>query len=223
MSSMKHVDTEGGSVITIVAIVLLAVMLVGAGAFGVWSYMGRQDYKNNSDQKVAVAVQSNTKKVQAADAAIYAEEAKKPLKTYVGPAEFGSLHLTYPRTWSGYVVLGNSGNALDGYFAPDVVPYIQAQASTFALRVQITSTSYSDILQQFSSQQKQGKVTVTPYTLAKVSGVVGSRIDGQISSNKQGSMIVLPMRDKTLKLWTESDTYMNDFNTNILPNTSFSP
>jgi hypothetical protein len=53
--------------------------------------------------------------------------------------------------------------------------------------------------------------------------VVGSRIDGEISQKKQGAMIVMPMRDKTLRLWTESRDYVADFDNIILPGFSFSP
>jgi len=40
----------------------------------------------------------------------------------------------------------------------------------------------------------------------------------------QGSMVLVPLRDKTLKIWTEADeTYLKDFNENILPNYTFEP
>lgn len=222
MSSMKYADDSRGSVATILAIVLLGLLLIGALGFGFWAYSGRQDFKNNADQKVAAAVQANTKKVQQADALQYAEEAKNPLKTYTGPAEFGSLRIQYPKTWSAYVALG-SNYPVDGYFAPDYVPSVQSQSSTFALRAQIVTTSYSDTLRQFTSLQQQGKVSVQPYAFPKVTNVVGSRVDGQIAQNKQGSMIVVPLRDKTLKIWTESDAFKHDFETYILPNLTFSP
>jgi hypothetical protein len=53
--------------------------------------------------------------------------------------------------------------------------------------------------------------------------VTGVRVDGQIADNIQGSMIILPLRDKTQEIWTESNSFLPDFNNNILPNLTFSP
>jgi hypothetical protein len=221
---MKRVWDERGQLnVLLIPVILLVLMLIGAGAFAVWAFNGRQDYKNNVDAKIVTAVAANTQKVQAADAQQYAEAAKQPLKTYVGPEAYGSVHISYPKTWSAYVDTTSSSVGLNGYFYPDVVPSVTARTSVFALRVQVLQTPYSQAVGQFSGLLKEGKVTVTPYKLAKVPSVVGVRIDGQIAQNKQGSLVVLPLRDKTLEISTESSVFMPDFNTNILPNASFSP
>ncbi len=213
---------ERGSAAIIGTMVLLGLLLVAALGFGAWAFMGRQDYKNNVAAKVKIAVANNTKAVQAKDAVDYAEAAKQPLKLYTGPEAYGSVQLKYPRNWSAYVVTG-SGQPLDAYLNPDFVPSVSDQKSVFALRVQIVATSYSQTLVQFQGLQKQGKVTVTPYALPNTPAVVGVRIDGQLTPTKQGSMVILPVRDKTLKLWIESNQFLADFNNNILPNASFSP
>jgi hypothetical protein len=222
---MKRISGErGSSTALVIAVVMVSLLFVGVAVFGVWAFMGRQDYKDNVDSKIVSAVAANTKEVQAKDAADYAEAAKQPLKTYVGPDTYGSVHISYPKTWSAYVVTaGSSSLPLDMYAQPDVVPSITAVTSAFALRVQVTQTTYSQSLTQYQSLQKSGKVTVTPYALPKNSDVVGVRIDGQLTDTKQGSMIILPLRDKSLKLWTESNQYISDFNNIILPNASFSP
>ncbi len=214
-------DDVRGSAATLLTIVLLVVGLIGAAGFAFWAFSERQDYKNNVDAKIAVAVKDNTKKVQAADAITYAEESKNPLKTYVGPEAFGTVNIVYPKTWSVYAVTGNSSTPVNLYAHPDVVPSIDSDISSFALRVQVVEQKYSSVLQQYSSQQKQGKLAVKPYALPKVPGVNGVRLDGQLTQNEQGSMVILPIRDKTLKMWTESTTFVNDFNEKILPNASF--
>jgi hypothetical protein len=43
------------------------------------------------------------------------------------------------------------------------------------------------------------------------------------TTNSTGTMVLLPMRDKTLEIWTEAPAYLADFNTYILPNITFSP
>lgn len=221
---MKLRQNERGELnILLVPVILLAVLFVGAASFAAWAYAGRQDYKNNSDKKVAAAVAANKKVVQAEDAKKYAEEAKQPLKTYSGPDAYGSLQLSYPKTWSVYMATGSSSTPIDGYLNPDVVPSISDQASTFALRVQVVQQSYATVLQSFSSSVKTGKATVSPYKLPKMQDVIGSRVDGQLTPKKQGSMVILPVRDKTLKIWTESSNFKADFDNNILANFTFSP
>ncbi len=224
MSSMKHIgDEQGSSTALVVSLILVSLLFVGAAGFGVWAFMGRQDYKNNVADKITTAVQANTKTVQAKDAIDYAEAAKQPLKTYVGPETYGSVHISYPKTRSAYVATDSGSLPLDMYAQPDVVPSITAQTSTFALRVQVTQTSYSQTVSQYQSLQKAGTVTVTPYALPKNAAIIGVRVDGQLTTTKQGSMIILPLRDKSLKIWTESNQYLSDFNNIILPNASFSP
>jgi hypothetical protein len=208
----------------LIPFILVLLLLIGAGVFGVWAFNGRQDYKNHTDQKIAAAVTTAQQQTAATDAAQFAEANKKPLKPYTGPEAYGSIIIKYPKSWSGYVSVSDNGSTpLDGYFQPDVVPNIQAPTATFALRLQVVQTSYDQVVSQYSSQVQQKTVTVTPYKAANVPSIVGVRVDGQVALNKQGSMILLPLRDKTLKLWTESTQFEPDFNNNILPNFSFSP
>lgn len=225
-SNMKLANNQRGELnVLLIPVILLALLFVGAASFAVWAYGSQQDYKNNSDEKAAAAVEANKKVIQSADATKYAEAAKQPLKLYVGPDAFGSLKLNYPKTWSAYVIAvdASGGTPLDAYFNPDYVPGVGNQSSSFALRVKILTQSYSSIVSQYTSTVKQGKATATPYKLPKLPSVIGTRIEGQLAQNKQGSMVILPLRDKTLEIWTESDTYKNDFNNNILANTTFSP
>ncbi|MFA5004133.1 MAG: hypothetical protein WC498_02545 [Candidatus Saccharimonadales bacterium] len=216
-------DQRGGINILLIPLILLGLLFIGALSFGIWSYGSRQDFKNNSDKKVAAAVDTAKLQVQAVDAKNFAEAAKNPLKTYVGPAAYGSVNVVYPKTWSAYVDTTSSSTPLNGYFHPDVVPSVNDRTAAFALRLQVVQQSYSSVLSQYNSLLTTKKVAVTPYKLAKVANIVGSRVDGQISPTTQGSMVVLPLRDKTLKIWVESSQFTSDFNNIILANISFSP
>jgi hypothetical protein len=210
--------------ILLIPLILLCLLFIGAGVFAVWAYNSRQVYKDHSDQKVAVAVQAAQQQTQASDAVQFAQQAEQPLKSYSGPAADGSIVIKYPKTWSAYInESDNGGTPIDAYFEPDFVPSTTTITNAFALRVKIAQEAYDQVLQQFSSLATQGKVTVTPYSLVKVPTVVGVRVDGQIEQNKQGSMIILPIRGQTLEIFTESSQYAADFNNNILPNFTFSP
>ena len=221
---MVTLNEKGASTGLLISLVFVTLLFLGAVGAAVWAYGGRQDYKNNADQKIQAAVDKALKAEDSKKDAQFAEDSKKPLKPYSGPTAFGSIKLNYPKTWSAYVIENDTGNPnLDGYFYPDVVPGVNDLANAYALRMQVVGQSYSTLLGQYDSFVKAKTVTVTPYSLPSVKGIVGVRIDGAITSSKNGSMILLPLRDKTLKVWTEASQFTNDFNNNILPNLSFSP
>ena len=95
---------EHGSInILLIPLILLALFFIGAVGFGYWAYGQRQDYKDHSDQKANIAVDAAVKAEDIKKDAQFAEDAKKPLKTYQGPEAFGGIQLSYPKTWSGYV------------------------------------------------------------------------------------------------------------------------
>jgi hypothetical protein len=224
MSNMRN-DTERGYIdALLVPLIIVGVLLLGCLGFALWAFSGRQDYKNNSDQKVSKAVEAAVQSTQKTDAAKYAEDAKNPLKTYVGPSAFGSITVSYPRTWSAYIIEGdNSGTALNGYFHPDVVPNVLDIDSAMSLHIQVTADAYDQVLNQFGAYIQQKKAAAQPYAFPKVPSVIGTRIDGQIGQSKQGTAIVVPLRNLTMIVSSESKDYANDFNNIIVPNLLFSP
>ncbi len=218
---MKKLNAHGAINGLLIPLIMVVILLLAAGAFGVWAYMERQDYKNNVDQKIAAAVEVAKRQLSSEKDNEFLEREKEPLKEYKGPAAYGSLVIKYPKTWGAYVSENASGNTpVDGYFNPVFVPGVTGENS-YALRAQIANSAYAQEIKRFDSQVKTGKVSATPYIPANVPGVTGMRFDGEIMPNKVGSMVVVPMRDKTLKLWTESNNYLGDFNNIILPNYTF--
>lgn len=212
---------QRGSIQGSALLVGLVVLFLGSSAFGVWAFMGRADYKNNSDKKSAVAVATAKDEQKATDEAAFAEKEKLPNETFNGPSEFGSLKIVYPKTWELYVDIKTSGTSVDGYAHPGYVPGVQSDTA-FALRFQVIGSDYTSLLKQYEGATKNATVTVSPFRAELVNTVLGSRIDGQITTKRTGSVVLLPLRDKTLKLWTESDTYTADFN-EVLKNLSFAP
>jgi len=188
--------------------------------------MGRQDYKDNSDKKVSAAVEIAKKQTETAKDNEFVEKEKNPLRHYTGPSAYGSVDVQYPKTWSAYVTESTNGaTPIIGYFHPSFVPSIvTGQASnSFALRLEVVNTSYDQALRQFESFVKQGKIKVTPYKAPKVPNVLGARLDGEIVTGKQGSMVLIPLRDKTLKIWTEANNFKGDFDNIIMANIVFVP
>ena len=225
MSDMKTLTQRGAVNVLLLPLILVVVFFLGAVGFGYWAFAEREDYKNNSDQKVAVAVSAAEKRTQAADAKIFAEKEKQPLRTYVGPSQFGALTIQYPKTWSAYVIEGkdSSSKPVETYFYPEFVPNVSNNDQTYALRAELVSESYDQVLNDYEGSVKTGKVTITPYRLPKVPNIVGSRIEGQLTTNKQGTMVILPLRNMTLKIWVDASSFAPDFNNIILPNITFTP
>lgn len=218
---------QGGAVSGLaVSLILTVLLLVGALGFGVWAYSSRQDYKNNSDAKAAEAVKAALAREDIKKDKQFAEDYKKPLKTYQGPEAQGSLVIKYPKTWGGYAdTTGNGDAALDAYFNPDVVPSISDENSTFALHVQVLNQSYSEVVSNFKDQlQNTDKPTkISAYALPRLPKVVGVKVVGAISDTKDGTVIVLPLRSQALEIETDGSQYLHDFNDYILKNFTFSP
>lgn len=204
--------------------VLFVVVFFCILGFSVWAFTGMQDYKQNVDKKVAEVSKLVETRVATAKDTEFAEKLKIPFNHYTGPNAFGSMSIQYPANWSAYVIDDkNGGNeAVTGYFHPNVVHGVSSN-NPFALRFHVLNKSYGDSIKGLASSVKSGKIKVIPFRAAKVPGVLGSRVDGEIIVGKKINKIILPIRDKTLEIWTESDQYMNDFNNIILPSLSFSP
>lgn len=220
---IKHNQNGAASGLTI-SLVLAVVLLVAAIGFGGWAYTQMTEYRDDTDIKVQTAVDAAVEKESIRKDKENAEANKDPLKTYAGPSAYGSLQIKFPKTWSGYVDdTANGSSSVDGFFNPGVVPSTNSDKSVFALRVQVISSSYSSVLQSFSSQQKAGKLSVSAYSLPKLPKVVGVKATGTLSDNTNVTMVVLPLRSGAIKLWTEGSQGLADFNKYILPNFSFSP
>lgn len=209
----------------IIPVVVLSVLLIAVSGFGFWAFTEMTDYKNNSDKKVADAVEVAKQTTSTQKDKEFVEKEKNPYRQYQGPATFGSVEFDYPKTWSAFITEsndGSSGTALNGYLHPNFVPGLQS-GTDFGLRFQVVGRPYSEVLQQYEGKIKQGKLKISPYKSPKVAGTLGVRVDGEINNDQQDSMIVMPLRDKTLLVWTESAQYLNDFNTIVLPSLVFVP
>lgn len=209
----------------IVVTALLGFAFLGALVFGIWAFTGRSDYKNNSDKIADAAVQKALADQKVALQAQYDEQSKLPNKIYKGDPTYGSVTFNYPKTWSGYVYSATSSQPLDAYFYPDVVPGGNNNTTAFALRVELVNQDYASVLTGFDSGIRQGTLTSKAYVPPKMSTLnvqPGVRLDGAISQGKNGAMVIMKVRDKTLKVYTESNDFMSDFN-NVLSSLTFTP
>jgi hypothetical protein len=200
--------------------------LIGSGVFGFWAFSNMKDYKENCDEISATAVEQAKEEQKTQLEAQFAEAEKSPLKSYTSPSQFGSVKIVYPKTWSAYISEQSDGNTpVDGYFYPDFVPGVDSsEKANYSLRVQVLNNSYGDETRTFESSIEKGELKAEPFAPEQVEGATaGLRLNGQITKDNKGAMIVVPLRDKVLKIWTEDEGKIADFNNIVLKNLTYSP
>lgn len=198
--------------------VVLTILVLGLGSFSIWAYVNYNDQKDNVDQKISAAVATAKKQQSDEDATKFAEQEKQPTRKFTGPSDLGSVELSYPKTWSVYVDKdGGNNTSYESYFSPGVVPPISSKAP-YALRVTVEKKGYEEVIQSYQSKVKKGELKSSAITLQ---GQTGTRLDGNFSDTIKGSMVLFKVRDKTLEVYTQSDTFLSDYEKIILPSLSF--
>lgn len=197
--------------------IVLAVFVVGLGAFGIWSFLNYQDQKNNVDAKVTAAVADAKRQQSAEDEQLFAEREKEPTRQLVGPEDLGRVTLNYPKTWSVLITKDGSNNQYEVYMNPGVV-LAPASKNIYALRVIVEGKSYESIVAEYQDLVKKGDLKATPIA---IEGKNGTRLDGNFSKDVQGSMVIFKVRDKTLRVFSESRTFQADFDNIILKSLKF--
>lgn len=207
--------------LSLIVAILMSLFFVAALIFGIWAYAGMQENKTNLDAKIEAASAVAVKAAEATKDAEFAEREKDPNRVYTGSSTFGTLSFSFPKTWSVYTEEKDTGTILDYYSSPFLVRGT-GKENSFALRAQILDTNYDKELAKFDQAMKKGTVTATAYVLARVPNILGVRLSGEVAADKQGVMVILPLRDKTIKIWTESKDFLGDFD-KIIETASFIP
>ncbi len=209
----------------IIGLVVVCLLFIASVVMAILFYSQMLDYKNNSDKKSAAAVALAQEQQKKELEAQFAEQSKEPLTSYTSPASYGSVVLAYPKTWSAYVDEAGGSNTIEAYFHPGYVPSDKNSgegAFKYALRAQIVQSTYAQQIQPYDQYIKKGEAKATPIS-GLPGGATGIRIEGKISDKATGSVVIIPVRDKVLKIWTEGEVYKNDFNNFVLKNLKFNP
>ncbi len=190
-----------------IGLIVLSVIL---GGLAIWSYISYTNQKTNVDNKISVAVASAKKTQADADETKFTEREKQPNRQFVGPDDYGRLTFDYPKTWSVYVssAVGN-GSSYQAYLNPVSVPSVSTSTQQFALRVVIVQQDYNKVISSFDSLVKSGALKSSSIT---VNGATGVRLDGNFTKDLRGSEVIFKIRDKTLTIRTDANTFLPDFN-----------
>lgn len=214
----KNISRQRGAIsgLLIFNIVLLLLVLL-FGSVMIWALVNYTDQKKNVDSKIEVAVAEAKKQQMETDEKIFTEREKYPYRQFVGPEDLGRVSFEYPKTWSVYTA--KEGGVLETYLHPGVVQSVDSDRP-FAARVSVTDKSYEQTLKDYDNAVKKGELKSSPVT---VNGFSGNRLDGKFSKTVEGSMVVFKVRDKTLRVYTQSPSFRNDYNDVILKSLKFNP
>ncbi|MBI3984125.1 hypothetical protein HY346_02385 [Candidatus Microgenomates bacterium] len=161
-----------------------------------------------NEQKSAAAAAAKIEQKQL-DEAEFAQRLKEPYRTYTAPSVYGDLKISFPKNWSLFVEEGSGGDVQLSLTAhPDMIRPEEEFSNGFGLRATMTSTLYTEAIAEFDDAIAEGEVVASAVT---VKGVSGTRYDGTVRENRQGTLVMLPIRDKTFAIWTESKDYASDF------------
>ena len=193
-----------------VAFVLVVILAISSIGLAVWGFINYNEEKNTVNEQVKAAELNKEKEVSEKLNTEFLEKEKLPTLTFAGPEDYGSLTFKYPKIWSVYVEKdANNGGSFQAYLHPYVIPPVSAEEK-FALRVLIEENSYDSVVKSYESNVKSGKLKASPVT---VDGVTGLRLDGNFSTDIRGSAVIFKLRDKTVTIRTDADTFGNDFST----------
>lgn len=218
--NMKKFENSQAGIMNplLIPTIVLGVLVLGFGSFAIWSFVNYSDQKNNVDQKITAAVATAKTQQTGVDQKNFLEREKEPYRQFIGPDDLGRVTFNYPKTWSVYVDK-SSDSQYEAYLQPGVVPPTTSQIP-YATRVTVATKSYESTLQLYQDLVKKGDLKSSPIA---ISGLNGTRLDGNFSKTVQGSMVVFKIRDKSLSVYTESDTFKPDFDGIILKSLDFNP
>ena len=217
MTFSLHKQEHGGVSASLIVIIILGVLFLAAGSAAIWSYVNYNEQKTNVDGKIKLAVAEAEKKQSDIEAEKFAERDKQPNREFVGPDDYGRLTFNYPKTWSVYVAKDvTEGGDYLAFLNPVTVPPVNDKQQ-YALRVTIEQDDYDRVVKSYDARVKKGDLRSGVVT---TNGNTGIRFDGNFTKHIRGSAVIFKVRDKTVTLRTDADTFKPDFE-NIVKTINF--
>jgi len=202
-----HSKEQGAANTWLIVGVIFIITTVALGIGTAVALVNYFDQKNNVDTKVSTAVTAAVKTQADADSTKFEAADKLPNRTFSGPEDFGSLSFSYPKTWSTYINKEASTGTFQAYLNPVSVPTVN-DSTQYALRVTIETKGYDTVLSTYQDLVKKG--TLKSSTI-KINGVDSTRLDGNFTKDIRGSAVLFKIRDKTVTIRTDADTFKPDF------------
>jgi hypothetical protein len=203
----QHKYERGGISGSLIAIIGLIVLLLAAGSAAIWAYLNYNEAKTDVDGKVNVAVLQAKKDQGDIDEQKFAQREKEPNRQFVGPDDFGRLTFDYPKTWSVYEAKDGTSTSYEAYLNPVTVPPVSS-TTQYSLRIVIEPKDYDQVVKTYEPLVKKGDLRTSAVS---ANGNNGTRLDGNFTKDIRGSAVIYKIRDKTLTVRTDADTFKPDF------------
>lgn len=216
MFRKKYLDEKGLLNPLTIPVIFLVLLFIGTSVTSIMYYSKYVEQRDQNKPIIAAAVKEAEDAQKEKLEAEFTEREKVPTKQYISPSEFGSVKLVFPKTWSSYVDL-QSSNGMEYLGHPNYVP---SDNVNYALRMEVVQREFATELKTYDQYVKKGDLKATAI---QASGVTGTRLDGLLEPDQAGSMVIFPLRDKTLKISTENKEYESDFNNIVLKRLTFVP
>ena len=187
------------------------------GGLAIWALLRYNDLNTNYEAYKNDEVAKAVKKQIDTDEANFTQREKQPNQIFRGPEDYGGLAFDYPKTWSVYVAKdATNGGDFEAYFNPATVPPVSA-TQIYSLHVLIQDKDYDQVINTYQSLVKTGALTSSAIN---TDGQTGTRLDGSFTKNIKGSAVIFKIRDKTVTIQTDADTFKDDFN-NLIKTITF--
>lgn len=195
---------------TIVIIALSLVTVTFIGLF-IMMLMQRNEAQTDVDGQIAVAVAEALDEQADRLEAEHLENIKYPYKTFFGPVDYGELSFEYPKTWNLYVAKdASNGGDYEAYFNPEEIEPISNE-TVMALRLSILDDTFEDVVSSYENYLDSDQYPLTVEAVT-VNGGPANLYTGTIpSTDFQGMILLVKIRDKTAVLRTDSMLFENDF------------
>ena len=203
----QHKYERGGVSGSLIAIIGLIVLFLAAGSVAIWAYLGKTEAQTDLDGKIKVAVLQAKKEQGDSDDQKFTQKEKEPNRTFVGPDDFGRVTFNYPKTWSVYEAKDGSSTSYEAYLNPVTVPPVSS-TTQYSLRVVIEPKDYDQVVKTYEPLVKKGDLRTSAVS---ANGNNGTRLDGNFTKDIRGSAVIYKIRDKTLTVRTDADTFKPDF------------
>ncbi len=192
--------------VAVVGLALLLLITLILAATWLSKYHSAKTVSDAAKAEITAAARVDQIKL---DDAKFAEMSKSPYRSYVAPTTLADLKVSFPKSWNLYTVEDSENDLqLDLYWNENAVASPDNFKGDYALRLQLSKTSYADTVSALKSQAADGSLKVRTI---KISGLSGTQYVGKINADKTGIMVILPIRDKSLSIWTEGSGAASDF------------
>ncbi len=180
------------------AVILLVTTLVFATKSSKLAAESSSQYNNG--------LEAGKKQQKEDDTVAFNKELTSSTRTYEAPTINGGFQLSFPKAWS-LSVDSTSSTPVDGFVNPGFVTLTSPEQ---ALRFTLINTPYETTKKSYDNDMKNNGSKRSDVT---VSGIKGVQYVGKINEKSKeavGTVTIVPLRDKTMLIQTDSNKLYSD-------------